>query len=248
MAELIQPAITIQNISKFYGKKPVLSNVSLTVKQGEIFGLLGPSGCGKTTTVKIMSGILKADRGWVKVLGTRMPAFSCMSKIGYMAQSAALYPTLTGYENLKFFGSLYHMKGKDLKKRIDEVTALVGLSDEMKKLVSAYSGGMKQRLSLAITLLADPSVLILDEPTVGIDPVLRQKIWGALIQLRNQGVSIVVTTHVMDEAVHCNRLAMMQEGRLLICGNPDAMINASGCKDIENAFIYYSTKQGRVAI
>lgn len=232
-------SIELKGIDKSYKKKQVLHQVDLKIKQGEIFGLLGPSGCGKTTTVKIIAGVLNPDVGHVEVLGCKMPDLSIMGNIGYMAQAAALYPTLTAAENLNFFGRLYKLSKSDLAKRVQHVAKLVGLSGELGKSVSAYSGGMMQRLSLAIALLPDPKVLILDEPTVGIDPVLRAEIWTELHALAETDTTILITTHVMDEASKCDRLAMMRDGKITAIGTPQELIEKSGRKSIEEAFIYY---------
>lgn len=237
-------------INKSYQKKQVLFDVSLSVPDGKICGLLGPSGCGKTTLVKIISGILKADSGNVYISEKSMPSLDIMKTIGYMAQSAALYPTLTGYENLKFFGSLYGLKKRQLQARIEHVAQLVNLSDDLKRRAGEYSGGMQQRLSLATALLSDPSILLLDEPTVGIDPLLRQDIWEELYRLSDQGITILVTTHVMDEAEKCDSLAMMRDGRIIASGTPQQLQNDSGTNTLEDAFIYFgrpeAQKQGGV--
>lgn len=232
-------SIELTNVSQSYKKSRVLHSVDLTLGRGEIFGLLGPSGCGKTTTVKAIAGLLCPEEGTVQVLGKKMPDLSIMGRIGYMAQAAALYPTLTAMENLRFFGKLYKLSKDDLTARIRHVTGIVGLGDELDKKVSAYSGGMMQRLSLAIALLPDPEVLILDEPTVGIDPVLRAEIWRELRMIAEGGATILITTHVMDEAAKCNRLAMMREGRIIATGTPDELVKNSGKASIEEAFIYY---------
>lgn len=232
-------------INKSYQKKQVLFDVSLSVPDGKICGLLGPSGCGKTTLVKIISGILKADSGKVWISGGSMPSLDIMGTIGYMAQAAALYPTLTGLENLKFFGSLYGLKKSQLQDRIDHVAQLVNLSGDLKKRAGAYSGGMQQRLSLAIALLSDPSILILDEPTVGIDPLLRQDIWQELYRLSDQGITILVTTHVMDEAEKCHSLAMMRDGRIIANGTPRQLQSDSGTNTLEEAFIYFGRPQAQ---
>jgi ABC-2 type transport system ATP-binding protein len=232
-------SIELTGVNKSYKKSQVLHDVELRVGRGEIFGLLGPSGCGKTTTVKIIAGILCPEQGSVRVLDQEMPDLNVMGRIGYMAQAAALYPTLTAYENLRFFGRLYGLPKNDLAGRIDHAASLVGLGDELKKSVSAFSGGMMQRLSLAIALLPDPEVLILDEPTVGIDPVLRAEIWRELRSLAEGGVTILITTHVMDEAAKCTRLAMMREGHIIAEGTPESLVEQSGTKSIEEAFIYY---------
>ena len=231
--------IVLENINHFFGEKQVLTDINLMVPYGGIYGMLGPSGCGKTTTVKIMAGILEATSGSVFVLGEPMPKLSLMNRIGYMAQSDALYTLLTAEENLSFFSALYGMKKKKAQERIMEVMALVNLLDHRTKAVAAYSGGMKRRLSLAMALLHEPEVLILDEPTVGIDPVLRKSIWDALYNLTKKGITIIVTTHVMDEAEKCHHLAMMRDGRLIAQGTPLQLQQKIGVSNIEKAFIYY---------
>ena len=235
----MKDAIYLENINKYYGKKKVLHDINLSIPKGCIFGLLGPSGCGKTTTAKIIAGVLKKDSGKVVVLDEKMPNLDIMADIGYMAQSAALYKDLSAYDNLKFFGSLYKLKKDELENRINYVARLTNLQDDLNKKVVAFSGGMKQRLSLAIALIANPKVLILDEPTVGIDPVLRKSIWEELYKLADNGVSILVTTHVMDEALKCDRLAMMREGKLLAVGTPEEIQNKANTTNLEDAFIYF---------
>ncbi|WP_099468013.1 ABC transporter ATP-binding protein [Konateibacter massiliensis] len=239
--------IWADSINKSYGKRQVLYEVSLAIPEGKIYGLLGPSGCGKTTLVKIISGILTPDKGTVMVNNQRMPSLEIMGQIGYMAQAAALYPTLTGYENLKFFGRLYGLKGKELNERISHVAALVNLTDDLQRRADNYSGGMKQRLSLGIALLPNPKVLILDEPTVGIDPLLRQDIWSELYSLSEQGVTILVTTHVMDEAERCHELAMMRNGQILATGTAAELKHTAGADTFDEAFIFFSNaKRGGV--
>jgi len=233
-------SILLTDINKFFGDNQVLTNVSLEVEAGTIYGLLGPSGCGKTTTVKIMSGILNATSGSALVLGEEMPNLSVMNKIGYLAQSDALYTNLTGVENLEFFGKIYGLSGASLKSSILRVLDLVDLSEDLSKPVFAFSGGMKRRLSLAVSLLHSPQVLLLDEPTVGIDPLLRQSIWDELYALASSGITILVTTHVMDEAEKCSKLSMMRNGVILATGSPEEIIRQSNSKNLEEAFIHYS--------
>jgi ABC-2 type transport system ATP-binding protein len=231
--------ITVENVCKSFGKNTVLNKVTLNVFQGEIFGLLGPSGAGKTTLVKMIAGIDHADSGKITVLDVPMPNLSNLRNIGYMAQSDALYGELTALENLQFFATIYGLKGSARKERIQEVMEMVNLSDDLKKIVNQYSGGMKRRLSLAISLLHEPEILILDEPTVGIDPVLRQTIWEEFRRLSNIGTTIIVTTHVMDEAEKCDRLAMLREGNLIASGSIDELKEDTGSSTIEKAFLYY---------
>ena len=231
--------IVLEKINQRFGDKQVLTDIDLTVPFGVIYGLLGPSGCGKTTTVKIMAGILEATSGSVHVLGKPMPELNLMNRVGYMAQADALYTLLSAEENLAFFSALYGMKKKRAKERISQVMELVNLKDHRTKAVFAYSGGMKRRLSLAMALLHEPEVLILDEPTVGIDPVLRKSIWEALYELTKQGMTVIVTTHVMDEAEKCHQLAMMRDGRLIAQGTPLELQKNIGASSIEEAFIHY---------
>ncbi|OPX86500.1 MAG: putative ABC transporter ATP-binding protein YbhF [Pelotomaculum sp. PtaB.Bin104] len=235
--------IVLKKVNKSFGAKQVLFDIDLQVPCGCIYGLLGPSGCGKTTIVKIVAGILEATSGEAYVINERMPRLDLMNKIGYMAQADALYSALTAAENLDFFGSIYGMSKAQIKKRTAEVMALVQLSDDLKKLVRDFSGGMKRRLSLAIAIMHRPPVLVLDEPTVGIDPMLRKSIWEELYKLANQGVTIIVTTHVMDEADKCHLLAMLRDGRMIAQGTAGELQAGIGAGSIEEAFIYYGGKQ-----
>lgn len=238
-----EDCIVLEKVNRFFGSKQVLKDVDLMAPYGQVYGLLGPSGCGKTTLVKIIAGILEASSGTALVLGQKMPQLKLMQKIGYMSQSDALYMTLSAEENLQFFGTIYGMGRAELKARITEVMELVNLTQDLKKTVQAYSGGMKRRLSLALALLHSPPVLLLDEPTVGIDPLLRKDIWDELHRLANQGVTIFVTTHVMDEAEKCHQLAMMREGVLLASGNYADLLAGVGAATIEEAFIRYGGGQ-----
>ncbi len=237
------PVIEIHQVSKVYGKCKVIDQISLAISQAEIFGLLGPSGAGKTTLVRMIAGIEIADSGQIHLLNQQMPKLSMMNEIGYMAQSDALYTELTAKENLEFFASLFGLNGKDRKRRIKEVMELVNLSADIGKQIQHFSGGMKRRLSLAIALLHSPKVLLLDEPTVGIDPVLRQAIWEELERLCKLGTTIIVTTHVMDEAYKCHRLGMIRDGRLIANGSPQELIEATGSSTIEQAFLRYGGEQ-----
>ena len=231
--------VKIDHVNRFFGKKQVLFDISLDITYSQILGLLGPSGSGKSTLIKMIAGIDIPTSGEVLLLNEKMPKLSMMNKIGYMAQSDALYTELTAEENIKFFASMYKLSKSKQKQRIIEVMDLVNLSDQLKKQVKQYSGGMKRRLSLAIALIHEPPVLILDEPTVGIDPVLRKSIWAELYKLNENGTTIIVTTHVMDEAEKCNSLGMIRDGKLIAIGSPDEIKRASGSNTIEEAFLYY---------
>lgn len=239
----MEQVIGVENVSKKYGKRTVLNKVSLTIPKGRIYGIIGPSGAGKTTLVKMMVGMEKADGGSVVVLGHKMPNLPVLQDIGYMSQSDALYADLTGRENLRFFASLFKIRGAKQKQRIAYCADVVDLSGEMKKKVSAYSGGMRRRLALAVALVQDPDLLILDEPTVGIDPELRMSIWNELHRLRDEeGKTIIITTHVMDEAEKCDQLAMIREGMLIANGSPNELIATYGVQRLEDVFL----KAGRM--
>lgn len=233
------PCIRVEHIDRFFGKKQVLFDISLTVPYSQILGLLGPSGSGKTTLVKLIAGIDIPTKGEIFLLDKKLPNLLMMDKIGYMAQADALYGDLTAEENLQFFASMYNLTGNRQKQRINEVMQLVNLSEHLKKQVKHYSGGMKRRLSLAIALIHEPPVLILDEPTVGIDPVLRKSIWEELYKLKSQGKTIIVTTHVMDEVEKCDKLGMIRDGILIALDSPEELKRATSSNTIEEAFLYY---------
>ncbi|TJY43929.1 ABC transporter ATP-binding protein [Cohnella pontilimi] len=229
--------VDVLSVTRRFGAKTVLKDVTLSVERGEIFGLLGPSGSGKTTLIKLMTGIDKSDEGTVRMLGEQMPKLAMLQRFGYMAQSDALYQELTALENLQFFASLYGLSGSRRKERIQAAMKVVDLLDHLNKPVAAYSGGMKRRLSLAISLLHEPELLILDEPTVGIDPVLRQSIWNELTALKERGTTIILTTHVMDEAEKCDRIGLIRNGELTAVDSPEGLKSASGTDSLEQAFI-----------
>lgn len=230
-------AIDMNQVSKRYGKKEVLKNIDLEVKIGEIYGLIGPSGSGKTTLVKLIMGMEPPTTGTIQVLAQNVPSFQVINQVGYMAQSDALYPELTGKENLIFFSSLFGLQGEEQKQRIEYVSNLVNLTEDLSMKVDAYSGGMKRRLSLAIALIHNPQILVLDEPTVGIDPQLRLSVWAELDRLRNQGKTILVTTHVMDEAEQCDQLAMVRDGKIIISGTPSQLKQTFKTKTLEEVFV-----------
>ena len=212
--------IEIEKLSKSFGEQKVLDKIDFNLESGEIVGLIGPSGSGKSTLIKTMLGMEKADEGEALVLDYKMPKREILSNIGYMAQSDALYEMLTGYENLEFFGKMKGVLSDKLKKEIEYIAEVVDLTDDLKKLVSKYSGGMKRRLSLAIALIGSPELLILDEPTVGIDPSLRKNIWKELFKQRDNGVGILVTTHVMDEAELTDKVGLLLNGDIIDFDTP----------------------------
>ncbi|WP_445488969.1 ABC transporter ATP-binding protein [Niallia sp. 03133] len=231
--------ISVDSVYKSFGNQSTLHNINMKLRRGEIYGLLGPSGSGKTTLVKELVGLDTPDQGSIMVLDSQMPDLKVMERIGYMAQADALYQELTAMENLDFFAALYGLKRKKKKERIEWAASLVDLSDHLDKLVSNYSGGMKRRLSISIALLNNPDLLILDEPTVGIDPVLRKSIWTAFQRLKEKGTSIIVTTHVMDEAEKCDTLGMIRNGKIIAHGSPAALKEQCHAETMEEAFLYY---------
>ncbi|MBD1383331.1 ABC transporter ATP-binding protein [Metabacillus arenae] len=231
--------VSVHHVSKAFGKQQVLKDINLEIMKGEIFGLLGPSGAGKTTLVKQLIGLDMPTSGENFLFQKKMPSLKLIERVGYMAQSDALYGELSAKENLQFFASLYGLKGKKQRERIKEVMEIVQLSEHLNKLVSNYSGGMKRRLSLAAALLHEPEVLILDEPTVGIDPVLRKSIWETFYQLKKKGTTLIVTTHVMDEAEKCDRLGLIRNGMLIAVGSPKELKEKTNSMSIEEAFLIY---------
>lgn len=230
--------VEINKISKSFGKKIVLNEVDLSIEQGKIYGFIGPSGAGKTTLVKLIVGMDLPDNGTIQVLGKKVPNLELLQDIGYMAQSDALYSELTGEENLTFFASLYRLNRAEKKKRIAYTSKLVNLTGDLNKKVSAYSGGMKRRLSLAIALIHNPKIVILDEPTVGIDPELRLNIWNELIRLKEEeGKTIIVTTHVMEEAERCDFIAMVRDGCILTRGTPNELKEFYHARNFDEVFL-----------
>ena len=229
--------IEIEKLSKSFGEQKVLDKIDFKLESGEIVGLIGPSGSGKSTLIKTMLGIEKADEGEALVLDYKMPKREILSNIGYMAQSDALYEMLTGYENLEFFGKMKGVLSDKLKKEIEYIAEVVDLTDDLKKLVSKYSGGMKRRLSLAIALIGSPELLILDEPTVGIDPSLRKNIWKELFKQRDNGVGILVTTHVMDEAELTDKVGLLLNGDIIDFDTPQQLKVKNNVKTIEEVFL-----------
>lgn len=229
--------IEIEKLSKSFGEQKVLDKIDFKLESGEIVGLIGPSGSGKSTLIKTMLGMEKADEGEALVLNYKMPKREILSNIGYMAQSDALYEMLTGYENLEFFGKMKGVSAKELKKEIEYIAEVVDLTDDLKKLVSNYSGGMKRRLSLAIALIGSPELLILDEPTVGIDPSLRKNIWKELFKQRDNGVGILVTTHVMDEAELTDKVGLLLNGDIIDFDTPQQLKVKNNVKTIEEVFL-----------
>ena len=224
--------VNVDNVSKSFGAFKALNGVSLRVRQGEIYGLLGPNGAGKTTLIRLIVGLLEAHAGTVTVLGQRMPNVAVLRHVGYMTQQAALYPALSVEENVEFFAAI---SGADAG--VKDALDLVQLYDRRGSVVSTLSGGMRQRCSLACALVHKPELLLLDEPTVGIDPQLRVQFWEYFRRMAADGTTIIVSSHVMDEADRCQRLGLIQYGRLLAEGSPADIRVRGGSQNLEEAFL-----------
>jgi ABC-2 type transport system ATP-binding protein len=227
-------------LARRFGRITALDRFDLAVPRGETFGLLGPNGSGKTTFIRIAAGLLRPTSGRIDVLGHGLPGgrAAVIPRIGFMPQAHGLYDDLTARENLGFFARIFgERNGPRRKSRIDECLALVGLADRAGSLARTLSGGMRQRLSLACALVHDPELLLLDEPTVGVDPELRRGFWEHFRSLNRKGVTIVVSSHVMDEADRCDRLALIRQGRVLAVGSVAQIRERAGTADLEGAFL-----------
>ena len=225
-------AVNVEDVSKSFGGIKALNGVTLRVRQGEIYGLLGPNGAGKTTLIRLICGLLEAHAGKVTVLGHHMPEVGVLRHIGYMTQQAALYPSLSVEENVKFFAAI-----NGAESGVKEALDLVQLYDRRRSVVSTLSGGMRQRCSLACALVHKPELLLLDEPTVGVDPQLRVQFWEAFRRMAAEGTTLIVSSHVMDEADRCERLGLIQYGRLLAEGTPTEIRTMGGSQNLEEAFL-----------
>ncbi len=225
------------DLRKHFGPIRAVAGLDLAVQAGEIYGLLGPNGSGKTTLVRLLIGLLRPTSGRVSVLGQGIPNKAVLSRVGYMPQSSALYDDLTVQENVAFFGQ---MCGGVSRVWVDEVVALVGLEERARSLVRTLSGGMRQRTSLACALVHRPRLLLLDEPTVGVDPALRVAFWEHFRRLAAQGVTLIVSSHVMDEAERCDRLGFMRQGQLLAEGSAAELRARAGRPTLEEAFLCFA--------
>jgi ABC-2 type transport system ATP-binding protein len=228
---MTEPILVAQDLYKSYGDVRAVDGVSLQVAAGEVFGLLGPNGAGKTTTISMLTGLVEPDGGKITVdgLDLKTDANQVKSKLGLVPQELALYPTLSARQNLTFFGRIYGLKGKDLSQRVDEVLETIGLTERANDAVKGYSGGMKRRVNIGAGLLHKPQVLFLDEPTVGVDPQSRNAIFESVEALNRAGMSVIYTTHYMEEAQRlCHRVAIVDEGRVIALDTPTALIRSLG--------------------
>lgn len=236
--------IQLHDVSKSFGDQLAIDHVDFTINAADICCLLGPSGSGKTTLIRLMIGALASDEGSVRIGETVMPSMSMLHKIGFMPQNDGLYDDLSGEANLEFFGSIYKIGKTALKQRIDDVLALVDLTADRKKIVRNFSGGMKKRLSLAIAILHQPDILFLDEPTVGIDPILRRQIWDQFQAIRASGTTIIVSTHVMDEVLECDRAALIYNGRLIAYDTVPHLLEKTENGRVEELFLIAGREGG----
>ncbi len=226
--------LRLSNLYKAFGDVVAVDDLSLEIERGEVFGLLGPNGAGKTTTIKMVVGQLVPDRGEVALDGVGQPSEPAVrQQIGVAPQSLALYEQLTAEENLVFFGKLYGLGDSDLKGRVEHLLAFVGLTERAGYRVKTYSGGMKRRLNFAVALVHDPVLILLDEPTVGVDPHSRNAIFELVERLRDEGKTVIYTTHYMEEAQRlCQRVGIVDHGRLLALGGVNALIDEHGGQSV----------------
>jgi ABC-2 type transport system ATP-binding protein len=226
-------AIDVRDLVVERGKREVLHNISTEIERGVVTGLLGPSGSGKTTLMRAIVGVQIVKSGEVTVLGEPAGSPDVREKVGYLTQSPSVYPDITVQENVRYFASLYGLGADDAEQTIRDV----GLADQAKQLVGKLSGGQHSRASLACALVSHPDVLILDEPTVGQDPVLRDELWKRFREIANNGGTLLVSSHVMDEANRCDRLILIREGSIIADDTPSAVKASAGTDDLDEAFL-----------
>lgn len=235
--------IETKGLVKKYGDFTAVDHLDLRVRKGEIYGLLGPNGAGKTTTIKMLCGLLKVTSGEAYVTGRHIPDRRIALDVGYMPQETALYPGLTVHQNMKFFGEIFELSKNDIQEREKALLDFIGLPEWRDEPVGNLSGGMKHRVSLACSLIHKPPLLLLDEPTVGVDPELRVSFWEYFNRIKRQDRTIVITTHYMDEANRCDRIGFMHNGYLIAEGRPDEVLQQAGTDDLEDAFMTLSERE-----
>jgi ABC-2 type transport system ATP-binding protein len=226
-------AVSARDLTAVRGRRLVLDRLTLDVRQGSVTGLVGPSGCGKTTLIRCLAGVQLIRSGTVELLGRAAGDAALRKRVGYMTQASSVYPDLTVQQNLRYFAALYGATDD----AVDTVLADVGLAEHRTALTVNLSGGQRGRVSLAAALVGDPEVLLLDEPTVGLDPVLRRDLWRLFDRLAEQGRTLLVSSHVMDEAGRCDRVLLMRDGRLIADGSPAQLRERTGEQDLEQAFL-----------
>ncbi len=233
-------SIETVGLTRKYGSFVAVDGLNLRVERGEVYGLLGPNGAGKTTVIKMLAGILPPDEGEIIVLDRRVPNVDLAPRIGYMPQETALYTGLTVHQNLQFFGELFGLRGEELAAREARMLRFIDLEQWRNALVRNLSGGMQHRVSLACALMHEPRVMFLDEPTVGVDPELRWAFWDFFRQLKEAGVTMLITTHYMDEACRCDRVGFMRHGKLIAEGRPEELMASCDAVSLEEAFMRFA--------
>jgi len=235
--QIRERVILAEELTKRFGRRKALDGLSLSVSQGQLYGLAGPNGAGKTTLIRTLCGLLIPDEGQASLLGWRMPSRRVRSQLGYMPQDFAVYNDLSVLQNLEFFGGLYDLRRAQVRQRADDLLDLVQLADRKAQRVGTLSGGMRRRVSLAISLLHKPRLAFLDEPTAGVDPKLRRSFWDYFNGLADQGVTLVVTTHLVEEALRCHVVGFLNAGRLMTEGTPDEILAETETDNLDDAFI-----------
>ena len=230
-------AIAVRNLKVVRGGRPVIPDLSLQVPAGQVVGLLGPSGCGKTTLMRSIVGVQQVAGGEIDVLGLPAGDKGLRRRVGYVTQVPSVYADLTVAENLRYFAAAVLVPRRELESEVARVLALVDLTGQAGQRVDSLSGGQVSRVSLGAALVGSPEVLVLDEPTVGLDPVLRRDLWAIFRRLAGDGVTLLVSSHVMDEASRCDRLLLMREGRILADDTLDGLLASTGAPDVEQAFL-----------
>jgi ABC-2 type transport system ATP-binding protein len=231
--------LVVEDLWKSYAQTVALRGLTFEISKGEFFGLLGPNGAGKTTTIGLLSGLIEPTRGHISIDGVDLFSrpMEAKAKLGLVPQSFALYPTLCAHDNLVFFGRIYGLKGKRLKERMARVLEIVELTDRANQPVATFSNGMKRRLNIAVGLLHEPEILILDEPTVGVDPQSRNAILESIRSLNQSGVTVLYTTHYIEEAQHlCDRVAIIDQGKIIALDSPARLIRDLGKANIHMEF------------
>jgi ABC-2 type transport system ATP-binding protein len=228
-------AVEVDHVVKRFGALKALDGVTVRIRRGEVYGLLGPNGAGKTTLIRGLVGLVAPEEGTVTVLGQRMPQLDVLARVGYMTQQAALYPDLSAEENVRFFGAIHGREDG-----VRDALEFVDLWDRRRSVVSTLSGGMRTRCSLACALVHQPDLLLLDEPTVGVDPQLRIQLWDRFRKMATAGTTILVSSHVMDEAERCDRLGLIRFGRMLAEGTVPELKAKAGVERLEDAFLRLS--------
>jgi ABC-2 type transport system ATP-binding protein len=230
-------AVAVDNLRVVRGGRSVIPGLTWNVPVGLVVGLLGPSGCGKTTLMRSVVGVQKVAGGTVTVLGLPAGSRRLRERLGYVTQSPSVYADLTVTENLRYFAAVIGTRHRDLSAEVGRVLSLVDLHSHAHDRVDRLSGGQRSRVSLAAALVGNPELLVLDEPTVGLDPVLRRDLWAIFRRLADDGTTILVSSHVMDEASHCDRLLLMREGAVLADDTLDGVLKETGSPDVETAFL-----------